>query len=155
MARDIQRARERVAALIGAHPEEIIFTSCGTESDSAAIRSALEIKPTKRHIVTTRVEHAAVRGLCKWLGEHGYRVTELGVDNEGRLDLAEVEAALTPDTAVASVMHANKRDGRHLSRRAHRRDVQSPEHSLSHRRRTGRGQAAARPAAAAPLTCSA
>jgi len=111
VAHDVQRAREQVAELIGASPEEIIFTSCGTESDSTAIRSALEVRPGKRHIVTSRVEHPAVRGLCRWLADRGYRVTEIGVNNEGLLDLAEVEAALTPDTAVVSIMAANNETG--------------------------------------------
>ena len=111
VARDLKRAREQVAGLLCADPSEIIFTSCGTESDSTAVRSALETNPAKRHFVTTRVEHPAVRSLGKWLAEHGYRVTELSVSAEGLLDLAEVEAALTPDTAVVSVMHANNETG--------------------------------------------
>lgn len=111
VARDVRKARERVAELIGADPGEIIFTSCGTESDSTAIRSALESNPGKRHILTTRVEHPAVRSLGKWLADHGYRVTEIPVDGEGLLDLAEVEAALMPDTAVVSIMHANNETG--------------------------------------------
>jgi len=111
VARDVRRAREQVAELLGASPEEIIFTSCGTESDSSAIRSALEVMPGKRHIVTSRVEHPAVRGLCRWLAERGYRLTEIGVDNDGLLDLAELEAALTPDTAVVSIMAANNETG--------------------------------------------
>ena len=111
VAHDIARARERIADLLGADPGEIIFTGCGTESDSTAIRSALECNPNKRHIVTTCVEHPAVRSLCKWLKGKGYRVTEISVDKEGMLNLAEVEAALTPDTAVVSVMYANNETG--------------------------------------------
>ena len=111
VARDLNRAREQVAALLGASPSEILFTSCGTESDSTAIRSALEVNPDKRHVVTSRVEHPAVRALCKWLAEHGCRVTEIPVNGDGLLDLAEVEAALTPDTAVVSIMAANNETG--------------------------------------------
>ena len=111
VAHDIRKAREQVAALIGAEPEEIIFTSCGTESDVTAIRSGLEADPDKRHIVTTRVEHPAVHSFCRWLADHGYRVTEISVNSEGLLDLAEVEAALTPDTAIVTVMHANNETG--------------------------------------------
>ncbi len=111
VAHDIRKAREQVAALIGAEPEEIIFTSCGTESDVSAIRSGLETDPAKRHIVTTRVEHPAVHSFCRWLADHGYRVTEISVNAEGLLDLAEVEAALAPDTAIVTVMYANNETG--------------------------------------------
>ena len=111
VAHEVKRARERVAALLGATPSEIIFTSCGTESDSSAILSALDSNPKKQHIVTTRVEHPAVRAVCQWLGERGYRVTQLSVDHECMLDLAELEAALTPDTAIVSIMHANNETG--------------------------------------------
>ena len=111
VAHDLGRAREQVAALLGADPSEIIFTSCGTESDTTAIRSPLECSPDKRHVVTSRVEHPAVRALCRSLGERGYRVTELSVDSDGMLDLAEVGAALTPGTAVVSIMHANNETG--------------------------------------------
>jgi cysteine desulfurase len=97
--------------LIGAHPEEILFTSCGTESDNAAIRSALAADPQKRHIVTSRVEHPAIRALCAHLAGEGYRVTELPVDSEGRLDMHLYERSLTRDTAVVSLMWANNETG--------------------------------------------
>jgi cysteine desulfurase len=97
--------------LIGAHPEEILFTSCGTESDNAAIRSALAANPQKRHIVTSRVEHPAIRALCAHLAGEGYRVTELPVDSEGRLDMHLYERSLTRDTAVVSLMWANNETG--------------------------------------------
>ncbi len=77
----------------------------------SAIRSGLETDPAKRHIVTTRVEHPAVHSFCRWLADHGYRITEISVNSEGLLDLAEVEAALTPDTAIVTVMHANNETG--------------------------------------------
>ncbi len=110
----VKEARRRVASLLGAEPEEITFTSCGTESDSTAILSALRTYPEKRHVITTRVEHPAVKNLCENLETvtgHKYRVTRLKVDAEGMLDLAEYEAALTDDTAIVSVMWANNETG--------------------------------------------
>ena len=107
----VDEARNRVAALLGAMPEEIIFTACGTESDNTAIRSALEVFPEKRHIITTRVEHPAVLTMCRNLGKRGYRVTELNVDSEGRLDLDELKKAVDDDTVIVSIMHANNETG--------------------------------------------
>jgi cysteine desulfurase len=108
----IAEARAQVAALIGAaDPVEVIFTSCGTEGDNAAIRGMLEARPDKRHIVTTKVEHSAVLGLCQQLEKKGYRVTWLNVDENGALDLAELSAALSDDTAVVSIMWANNETG--------------------------------------------
>lgn len=108
----IAEARAQVAALIGAaDPVEVIITSCGTEGDNAAIRGMLEARPDKRHIVTTQVEHSAVLGLCQHLEKKGYRVTWLSVDGEGGMDLDELRAALTDDTAVVSVMWANNETG--------------------------------------------
>ena len=107
----IRAAREQVAALIGALPEEIIFTSCGTESDNSAIRSALTTQPDKKHIVTSRVEHPAVRALCAHLSTQGYRITELPVDKNGILDLENLEKSMTPDTAVVSLMWGNNETG--------------------------------------------
>lgn len=111
VGRKLREAREKMALLLGATPEEIIFTSCGTESDNAAIRSALLNNPDKRHIVTSRVEHPAVRGLCAHLASQGYRVTEVAVDAEGRLDMEQYRLSLTPDTAIASIMWANNETG--------------------------------------------
>ncbi len=110
----IKTARAKVAGLLGAEPGEITFTSCGTESDSTAILSALRTYPEKRHIITTRVEHPAVKNLCENLETvtgHKYRVTRLKVDAEGMLDMAEYEAALTDDTAIVSAMWANNETG--------------------------------------------
>jgi cysteine desulfurase len=108
----IAEARAQVAALIGAaDPVEVIFTSCGTEGDNAAIRGVLEARPDKRHIVTTQVEHPAVLGLCQHLEKKGYRVTWLGVDRDGILDLDELRGALTDDTALVSIMAANNETG--------------------------------------------
>jgi cysteine desulfurase len=112
VAQRIAAAREQVAALIGAaDPVELIFTSCGTEGDNSAIRGMLEAQPDKRHIVTTQVEHPAVLGLCQHLEKKGYRVTWLGVDEEGMLDLNELEHSLCDDTAVVSIMYANNETG--------------------------------------------
>ncbi|MBU2102967.1 MAG: aminotransferase class V-fold PLP-dependent enzyme, partial [Candidatus Omnitrophica bacterium] len=92
---EIERARSKVAALIGAaEPSEIIFTSCGTESDNTAIVSTLRSYPEKRHIITTKVEHPAVLSLCRYLEGVGYRVTYLNVDNEGLLDINELKSLL-------------------------------------------------------------
>ena len=108
----LARAREQVANLLGAaDPVEVIFTSCGTEGDNAAIRGMLEARPNKRHIVTTQVEHPAVLGLCQHLEKRGYRVTWLKVDENGALDLEELRSALTDDTALVSVMWANNETG--------------------------------------------
>ena len=111
VAKKIREAREQAAALIGATSDEIIFTSCGTESDNAAIRSALAAHPDRRHIVTSRVEHPAIKSLCAHLTRQGYRVTELAVDKEGLLDMNHYEKSLTPDTAVVSLMWANNESG--------------------------------------------
>lgn len=112
VAKYVDKAREQVAALIGAErTSEIIFTSCGTESDNTAIRSALLASPTKRHIVTTKVEHPAVLNLCKELEKEGYRVTYLSVDGEGRLSMDEFKDSLSDDTAIVSIMWANNETG--------------------------------------------
>ncbi|MFC1855752.1 cysteine desulfurase NifS [Thermodesulfobacteriota bacterium] len=108
----IDQARERVANLIGAaHPSEIIFTSCGSESDNAAIMGVLKANPRKKHIVTTKVEHPAVRNLCKHLTKNGHSVTELGVDGEGMLNLDQLRDSITDDTAIVSIMYANNETG--------------------------------------------
>ena len=114
VGKDVLEARKKIANLIGASSEEITFTSCGTESDSTAILSALRTFPEKRHIITTRVEHPAVKSLCEnleTLTGHKYKVTRLKVDAEGMIDLAEYEAALTDDTAIISIMWANNETG--------------------------------------------
>jgi cysteine desulfurase len=108
----VERAREQVAALIGADPGEIVFTSCGTESDNTAIHATLEaFEGRKRHIITSRVEHLAVLSVCRYHGAHGCRVTELPVDREGLLDLEQLNDAITSDTAVVSLMWANNETG--------------------------------------------
>ena len=111
MKEAVELAREQVAALIGADSDEIVFTSCGSESDNWAIRGALATQPDKRHIVTTLVEHEAVRNLCTLLEKEGYEVTWLGVDERGELDLDELRRSLRADTALVSVMLANNETG--------------------------------------------
>ncbi|SDB35886.1 cysteine desulfurase [Desulfonatronum thiosulfatophilum] len=107
----IRQAREQTAQALGCSAEEIIFTSCGTESDNTAIFSAVRSQPEKRHVVTTRVEHPAVLNVASHLEIAGYEVTSLKVDEQGRLDLQELEDSLRPDTALVSVMHANNESG--------------------------------------------
>jgi cysteine desulfurase len=108
----LKEARARVQALLGAeHDSEIIFTSCGTESDSTAILSALKAQPERNQIITTAVEHPAILTLCEHLEKEGYAVTRLAVDRRGRLDMDEYRAALGPRTAIVSAMWANNETG--------------------------------------------
>jgi cysteine desulfurase len=109
--RKVEESREKVAALLGAKPDEIIFTSCGTESDNAAIMGTLDRYPDKRHFVTTRVEHPAVWNLCPYLRTKDYRITELAVNREGQLDLEELKSVIDDDTALVSIMYANNETG--------------------------------------------
>ena len=111
VATKIKDARENVAKLIGADPEEIVFTSCGTESDGTAIRAAIASYPNKKHIVTSRVEHPAVKNLCETLSKKGYRASFVPVDNSGRLDLDYLYDSLSEDTAVVSLMWGNNETG--------------------------------------------
>ncbi|MBU1108517.1 MAG: cysteine desulfurase NifS [Candidatus Riflebacteria bacterium] len=112
VAEHVISARAKVAALLNASPEEIVFTSCGTESDNHAIRGTLEANPEKKHIVTSKVEHPAVLNVFRFLAKRkGYRVTELGVNKQGDLNLEELKAALTPDTVLLSIMAANNESG--------------------------------------------
>ncbi len=111
VAEKVEEARERVAAFLGVSTREILFSSGGTESDNAAIRSALEVSPEKHHIVTSAVEHPAIRSLCRYFSKRGYRVTEVPVNGEGELDLDYYEKSLTSDTAVVSLMWANNETG--------------------------------------------
>ena len=107
-------ARHKIADLLNADPDELIFTSCGTESDSTAIFSALQSFTDKRHIVTTRVEHPAVKNLCENLDKltgHKHRLTQLPVERDGTLDLQKYEESLSEDTAIVSVMWANNETG--------------------------------------------
>ncbi len=107
----IKEARSKIAALIGADPDEIIFTSCGTESDSTAIHAAVQSNPEKKHIITTRVEHPAVKNLGEFFSKNGYRVTFVPVDRKGNLDLDYLYDNLTDNTAIVSIMWANNESG--------------------------------------------
>jgi len=109
--RKVEEARHRVAQLIGADPEEIIFTSCGTESDNTAIMSAVESHPQKKHIITTRVEHPAVLNFCKHLARKGFRVTYLPVNSYGQLQVSDLLNTIEDDTVAVSVMYANNEVG--------------------------------------------
>ena len=107
----VDEARAKAADFLGAEPSEIVFTSCGTESDNAAILGTLDSYPEKRHLISTRVEHPAVGNVSTYLGRKGYRITELSVDREGRLDLDELRESLTDETALVSIMYANNETG--------------------------------------------
>jgi cysteine desulfurase len=107
----LKEARQKMASLIGATPDEILVTSCGSESDNTAIRATLESYPDKKHIITTRVEHPAILNLCEYLAENGYRVTFLPVDRQGRLNPEDLYKSLSDNTAIVSIMWANNETG--------------------------------------------
>lgn len=107
----IDLARERTAALLGCEPGEIVFTSCGTESNNAAINSAVQFEPRNKHVVTSAVEHSAVLRHCQELEKRGAEVTFLGVDRNGDVDLAKVKKGIRPGTTIVSMMWANNETG--------------------------------------------
>lgn len=107
----LKTARSQVASLLGAEESEVIFTSCGTEGNNTAIRAALAAQPDRKHLITTEVEHACVLNLFKQLEKQGYTVTYLSVNCKGQLDLMELEAAMTGNTALVSMMYANNETG--------------------------------------------
>ncbi len=107
----LENARENVAAVIGAKPEEIIFTSGGTESNNLAIKGLAFANPSKKHIITSAIEHHSVLETCKWLKQQGYDVTILPVDKYGLVDPAAVDFAIRKDTLLVSIMHANNEIG--------------------------------------------
>jgi cysteine desulfurase len=108
----VERARERLASLLGAsQPSEVVFTSCGSESDNAAIMSAMSICPKKTKFVTTKVEHPAVLNVGKELERRGYKVAQIPVDAKGRLDMDRANELIDEDTALVSVMWANNETG--------------------------------------------
>jgi len=111
VAHKIDEARTKVASLINASPDEIVFTSCGTESDSTAIHAAISSATDKKHIITSRVEHPAVKNLCEHLSKKGYRVTFVPVDRKGMLDVDYLYNSLTDDTAIVSLIWANNETG--------------------------------------------
>lgn len=107
----LTKAREQVAALVGAQPSEIIFNSCGTEATNTAILSAIAIDPDKRHIITSTVEHSATIKLCEHLATRGYEITWLPVDKDGLIDPDKLETSITSETAVVSLLWANNETG--------------------------------------------
>ncbi len=110
--RAVERARKQVAVLVGADPEQVLFTSGATEANNAALHSAIRQDPSRRHIVTSVVEHSAVLAYCDYLESRlGVHVTRLGVDSRGQLNLDELRAAIRPDTALVSLMWANNETG--------------------------------------------
>jgi cysteine desulfurase len=111
LGRPLDQARNHVAELIGAEPREIIFTSCGTESNNAAIHSAVLTRPERRHLVTTVVEHSATLKFCTFFEKQGFEITCLPVNSDGALDLRQLEESIRPNTALVSVMWANNETG--------------------------------------------
>ncbi len=111
LAKEVDSAREKIAALINADPREIIFTSCGTESNNTAIYSALSGVPERRHVVITAVEHSANLNFCRHLQTRGFEVTYLPVESDGGLDLHLLEKSIRPTTAIVLVMWANNETG--------------------------------------------
>lgn len=107
----VDHAREQVAAAIGARPNEILFTSGCTEANNIAVLGVARANPDKRHIVTSAIEHPAVLEPCRALEREGWRITVLGVDEAGRIDLGALEASLSEDTALVSIMAANNEVG--------------------------------------------
>jgi cysteine desulfurase len=111
-AQALVSSRKTVADFLGAEPEEIIFTSGGTESDNLALKGIAYLKKNKgKHIITSVIEHPAILNTCKYLGDMGYRITYVPVDDQGLIDPADVEDAITDDTILISIMHANNEIG--------------------------------------------
>lgn len=108
---EINKARNNVAKLLNANPDNIIFTSCGSESNVTAIMNAVRLNPDKKHIITTSVEHASIIETLGYLAKDGYKITFLEVDDKGRLNLDELKSAITPDTCLISIMMANNEIG--------------------------------------------
>jgi len=111
VAQAVHHAREQLADLLGCEPSELIFTSCGTESDNSAIQSAIQLDPDRRHLVTSKVEHSAIVKHAETLARRGYEVTWLSVNSDGLIDLQELENAIRPDTAIVSLIWANNETG--------------------------------------------
>ena len=108
---EITKARNNVAKLLNANPDNIIFTSCGSESNVTAIMNAVRLNPNKKHIITTSVEHASIIETLGYLAKDDYKITFLEVDDKGRLDLEELKKSITPDTCLISIMMANNEIG--------------------------------------------
>ncbi|SHI55830.1 cysteine desulfurase [Desulfatibacillum alkenivorans DSM 16219] len=109
--RSVENAREKAAKALGAKPQEIVFTSGGSESNNWVIKSLAGSRPGKGHIITTAIEHPSVLNPCLYFMERGYDVTFAGVDSQGVVDVEEIEKAVRPDTFLISVMHANNETG--------------------------------------------
>jgi cysteine desulfurase len=107
----VTRARAQVAALLGCNADEVIFTSGGTEANNLAIRGVTEARHERRHVVTSVIEHPATDRPCEWLGQHGWRVSRLSVDAEGRVRVEEARATIDVETALVTVMHSNNETG--------------------------------------------
>lgn len=107
----VEKAREQVAALVMADPKEVVFTSCGTESNNTALHSALVMNPGKKHVITTAVEHSANMNFGDYLQRRGFDVTYLPVESDGSLDIHRLEKSIRPDTAIVSCMYANNETG--------------------------------------------
>ena len=124
----IVKARENVAKMLNANPDNIIFTSCGSESNVSAIMNAIRLNPNKKHIITTKVEHASIIETMGYLEREGYSITFLNVDKEGKLDLEELKKEITPDTCLISIMMANNEIGniypiKEISKIAHENNI--------------------------------
>src|SRR6266568_461300 len=111
VARAVEEARAKVAALVNAEPKEVVFTSCGTARNTSAIHSAVVLRPDKRHVITTAVEHSANLNFGEFLPRRGYEVTYLPVESDGSLDLHLLDQSIRPDTAIVSIMWANNETG--------------------------------------------
>ena len=125
---EITKARENIAKLLNSKPENIIFTSCGSESNITAINSSIKLNPNKKHIITTKVEHASIMEMMSALEKDGYTVTYLNVDNRGCLDLDELKKSIRPDTCLISIMMANNEIGniypiKEIAKIAHDNDI--------------------------------
>lgn len=108
----LEEAREKIAKAIGAQPQEILFTSGGTEADNLAIKGvALANAKRGRHIITSAIEHHAVLDTCKFMTQHGYKVTYVPVDKDGLIKVEDIEAAITEETILITIMHANNEIG--------------------------------------------
>jgi cysteine desulfurase len=107
----VEESRQQVAALLGCSSDEIVFTSGGTEANNLAIRGVAEARPGHRHVVMSVIEHPATANPCRWLEHHGYRISRVGVDTGGRIQVGDVEAAVSADTAVVTIIHANNETG--------------------------------------------
>jgi cysteine desulfurase len=107
----VAQARQQVAALLGCDDDDVVFTSGGTEANNLAIRGVAEVRDDRRHIVTTAIEHPATERPCAWLARHGWTVTHIPVDEDGRARLDEARASIDERTALVTVMHSNNETG--------------------------------------------